>query len=286
MKGNENKPNAIHKKNSVLGFVINFNHNGSGMGRIVAMIVAMTAAMLMTTAFASGQARATDVNVAVASNFSAPMKVIATEFERNTGHQVNLSFGATGQFYAQIQHGAPFDLFLAADDQVPVKLEQAGKVVPGARFTYAIGRLVLWSKDPSLIDGNAEVLQSDRFKKMAIANPQLAPYGSAALEVIERLGLSQALVPKLVQGKNIGQTFQFVSSGNAQLGFIALSQVFADGQIRGGSGWVVPDDYYSPIKQDAVLLIAGEHNAGARALFDYLQSDQARAIISSFGYRL
>jgi molybdate transport system substrate-binding protein len=252
------------------------------MGRIFAM----TAAMLMTTAFAVGQARAADVNVAVASNFAAPMKVIATEFERNTGHQVNLSFGSTGQFYAQIQHGAPFDLFLAANDQAPAKLAQEGKVVPGSRFTYAIGRLVLWSKDPGLIDGNADILKSDRFTKLAIANPQLAPYGAAALEVIERLGLSQALLPKLVQGKNIGQTFQFVSSGNAQLGFVASSQVIADGQIRGGSGWIVPDDYYLPIKQDAVFLTAGQHKAGARALFEYLKSDQARAIISSFGYRL
>lgn len=230
--------------------------------------------------------QATEVNAAVAANFTAPMKLIAAEFERDTGHQVKLSFGATGQFYAQIKNGAPFDVLLAADAKTPAKLEEEGLAVSDTRFTYATGKLVLWSKNPSLIDDSPQVLRSQQFDKIAVANPKLAPYGAAAAQVIERLGLAQTLAPKLVEGSSIGQAFQFVSSGNAQLGFVALSQVFANGQIKEGSGWIVPGDYYSPIKQDVVLLKGGGQNPAAKALLDYLKGDKAKKIIVSFGYQI
>lgn len=226
------------------------------------------------------------VVVAVASNFTAPMKLIAAEFERDTGHRASLSFGGTGQFYAQIHNGAPFEVFLAADEKTPAKLEDGGLAVPGTRFTYATGKLVLWSKDPSLVGDSPDVLVTDRFDKLAVANPKLAPYGLAAAQTLERLGLMQALTPKLVQGANIGQAFQFVSSGNAQLGFVALSQVFAQGQIKAGSGWIVPSDYYTPIKQDAVLLRAGQSNEAAVALINYLQTNKTKQLIESFGYQI
>ncbi|UOD50993.1 molybdate ABC transporter substrate-binding protein [Orrella daihaiensis] len=231
-------------------------------------------------------ASADQVLVAVASNFTAPMQMIAAEFERDTGYQAKLSFGATGQFYAQINNGAPFEVLLAADTKTPAKLEDEGKTVSGTRFTYAIGKLVLWSRNASLVSDGPQVLSTDRFDRIAIANPKLAPYGLAAIQTIERLGLMQVLRPKMVQGANIGQAFQFVSSGNAQLGFVALSQVFTQGKIKEGSGWVVPSDYYAPIKQDAVLLKAGQHNEAAIALVNYLQTNKTKQLIESFGYQI
>lgn len=225
-----------------------------------------------------------EVSVAVASNFAAPMKLIAQAFERDTGHQARLSFGATGQFYAQISHGAPFAVLLAADDQVPAKLQAQGKAVPGTLFTYAVGRLVLWSRTPGVVDEHGEVLRHGKFDRIAIANPKLAPYGVAALEVLKALELAGKLAPKLVEGSNIGQTFQFVASGNATLGFVALSQVYGDGRIKTGSGWIVPVNLYRPIKQDAILLNPGKDIAAAAALLSYLRGDTARSIIQSFGY--
>jgi len=229
--------------------------------------------------------QASVVTVAVASNFSAPMKVIATEFEQATGHKVTSSFGGTGSFYAQIKNGAPFDLFLSADAQTPARLVQEGVAVADSRFTYAVGRLVLWSTTPGLVDGTGAILGSAAIDRIAIADPKLAPYGAAAQQVIERLGLMQALRPKLVQGKNISQTYQFVASGNAQLGFVALSQVFVNGELKAGSGWVVPSDDHTPISQDAVLLIAGQGNPAAHAFLAYLQSDKARKVIELYGYQ-
>ena len=227
-----------------------------------------------------------EVSVAAASNFTAPMKVIAQAFERDTGHKVILSFGATGQFYAQIKNGAPFAVLLAADDETPARLEREGVAVPGTRFTYATGKLVLWSKKADLVDDKGEVLKTGKFDKLALANPKLAPYGAAAMQVLEKLNLTKRLGPKLVEASNIGQTFQFVSSGNAALGFVALSQVFENGKLKEGSGWVVPSNLYSPIKQDAVLLTSGKANAAAQDLLQYLRSDKAKAIIVSFGYDL
>jgi len=227
-----------------------------------------------------------EVSVAVASNFTAPMKAIAQAFERDTGHKAILSFGATGQFYAQIKNGAPFAVLLAADDETPARLEREGVAVSGTRFTYATGKIVLWSKKADLVDANGEILKTGKFDKLALANPKLAPYGAAAMQVLEKLNLTKQLGPKLVEASNIGQTFQFVSSGNAALGFVALSQVFENGKLKEGSGWVVPSNLYSPIKQDAVLLTSGKANVAAQALLQYLRSDKAKAIIVSFGYDL
>ena len=227
-----------------------------------------------------------EVSVAVASNFTAPMKVIAQAFERDTGHKAILSFGATGQFYAQIKNGAPFTVLLAADDETPARLEREGVAVLGTRFTYATGKVVLWSKKADLVDAKGEILKTGKFDKLALAHPKLAPYGAAAMQILEKMNLTKQLGPKLVEASNIGQTFQFVSSGNAALGFVALSQVFENGKLKEGSGWVVPSNLYSPIKQDAVLLTSGKANVAAQALLQYLRSDKAKAIIVSFGYDL
>jgi molybdate transport system substrate-binding protein len=229
---------------------------------------------------------AAEVHVAVAANFTAPMKVIAQDFARESGHKVTLAFGATGQFYAQIRNGAPFSILLSADDETPIKLEKEALAVAGSRFTYATGRLVLWSKKPGRVDAHAEVLRSGQFAKIALANPKLSPYGAAAMDTLEKMGLRERIAPQIVEGANITQTFQFVSSENAQLGFIALSQVYENGKIKEGSAWVVPSSMHAPIKQDAILLNPGKGHAAAAALLKYLQSDQAKAVIRSFGYTL
>lgn len=234
---------------------------------------------------AANQALAADVSVAVAANFAAPMKIIAHNFERATGHKVVLSFGGTGQFYAQIRNGAPFSVLLAADTLTPAKIEQEGLGVPGTKFTYAIGQLVLWSKKPGLVDDQGEILKTGNFSKIAIANPKLAPYGSAAIEVLNHLGIMSQVKPKIVEGSNIAQTYQFVFSENASLGFVAMSQVYEDGKLKQGSGWIVPARMYSPIKQDAILLNSGRNNPAAIALMTYLQSEAAKAVIHKFGYQ-
>ncbi|WP_436130587.1 molybdate ABC transporter substrate-binding protein [Acidovorax sp. LjRoot38] len=250
----------------------------------------LAASMIRTLACAGvawamlGMAHADTVSVAVAANFTAPMQKIAAAFEADTGHKAELSFGATGKFYAQITHGAPFQVLLSADDTTPARLEREGKAVAHSRFTYAIGTLVLWSAQPGTVDAKGDVLKSGDFKHLAIANPKLAPYGAAALQVMEKLGVATALQPRLVQGENIAQTFQFVSTGNAQLGFVALSQVMADGKIRSGSAWQVPASLHEPIRQDAVLLMPGKDSAAASALLTYLRGSKARAIIQSYGY--
>ncbi len=227
-----------------------------------------------------------EVTVAVAANFTAPMQKIAKAFEQDTGHKAQLAFGSTGKFYAQIKNAAPFAVLLAADDETPARLEKEGLTVVGTRFTYAIGRLALWSKQANVVDDKGEVLRSNRIEKLAIADPKLAPYGAAAMAVIQRLGVQSNVLPKLVQGESIGQTYQFVSTENAQLGFVALSQISLDGRITQGSAWVVPQNLHTPLKQDAVLLNAGKDNAAAHALLKYLQGDTAKAIIQSYGYAL
>ncbi|WP_394354765.1 molybdate ABC transporter substrate-binding protein [Aquipseudomonas alcaligenes] len=234
----------------------------------------------------AGTALADQVQVAVAANFTAPMQAIAADFEKATGHRVVASYGATGQFYAQIQNGAPFEMFLAADDSTPAKLEKEGLSVAGSRFTYAIGALALWSAKDGYVDNQGAVLKANQFQHLAIANPKAAPYGLAATQVLAKLNLNQAVAPKLVEGQNIAQTLQFVSSGNAELGFVALSQVYKDGKITSGSAWLVPAELHEPIRQDALLLNKGKDNPAAKALLDYLHSAQAAALIKSYGYQL
>jgi molybdate transport system substrate-binding protein len=228
--------------------------------------------------------RAAEVSVAVAANFSAPMQRIASLFEQETGHKAVLSFGSTGGFYAQIRHGAPFDVFLSADEGTPAKLEHEGLGVTGSRFTYAVGRLVLWSKRAGWVDDQGEVLRTGRFERLAVANPKLAPYGAAAVEVMNRMGLMQHLSSRLVQGDNIAQTYQFVSTGNASLGFVALSQVMLEGKLSQGSAWVVPAHLYTPIRQDAVMLTKGRNTPAAQALMTFLRSGQALAVMRAHGY--
>lgn len=229
---------------------------------------------------------ADDVQVAVAANFTAPMQKIAAAFTRDTGHRAVLAFGATGKFYAQINNGAPFDILLAADDSTPARLEDEGTGVAGSRFTYAIGSLVLWSAREGYVDPQGRILADGDFRHLALANPKTAPYGAAALEALERLGLRERLQPRFVQGENIAQAHQFVASGNAELGFVALSQVTEDGRIARGSAWVVPADQHAPIRQDALLLRHGEGNPAAQALLDYLRGDTAAALIRAYGYEL
>lgn len=231
-------------------------------------------------------ASADEVRVAVAANFTAPMQKIAETFARDTGHRAVLAFGATGKFYAQINNGAPFDVLLAADEQTPQRLEDEGQGVTGSRFTYAIGSLVLWSAREGYVDPQGRVLTDGDFRHLALANPKTAPYGAAALQTLEKLGLRERLQPRFVQGENIAQTHQFVASGNAELGFIALSQVIEDGRIARGSAWGVPADQHQPIRQDALLLQRGEHNPAARALLDYLRSASAVALIRAYGYEV
>jgi len=232
----------------------------------------------------SGAALADDVQVAVAANFTAPMKLIAADFEKDTGHKAVLTFGATGKFYAQITNGAPFEVFLAADDETPGRLEKEGAAVNGSRFTYATGKLVLWSAQAGMVDARGDVLKKGGFQKIAIAAPKLAPYGAAAVETMSKLGLQAALEPKLVVGESIGQTFSFVSTGNAELGFVALSQVYEGGKIKSGSAWIVPGNLHSPIRQDAVLLAKARDNKAAIQLMAFLKTDKAKAVIRSFGY--
>lgn len=247
-------------------------------------IIANIAVALLCAA-ATSSLQAAEVLVAVAANFTSTMNAIAVEFARDTGHVTTLSFGSSGKFYAQIKNGAPFQVFLSADDEIPAKLEQEGLTIAGSRFTYAIGALVLWSADSTLVDNKGEVLKAGRFNKLAIANPKLAPYGRAAVEVLSGSGLLDAVSNKFVQGENIAQTYQFVVSGNAELGFVALSQVMKDGQLTAGSAWIVPESLHAPIRQDAVILSAGKDNPAAEALMRFLKGDKARAIIKSYGYR-
>lgn len=229
---------------------------------------------------------AAEVKVAVAANFAAPMQKIAVAFAQDTGHRAVISLGATGKFYAQISNGAPFELLLAADEETPARLAREGRAVAGTRHTYAIGRLVLWSRQPGQVDHAGAVLRNGNFRRLALADPKLAPYGAAALQVINGLGLGAALAPKFVQGESIAQTYQFAATGNAELAFVALSQVWAEGRLKDGSAWVVPAALHTPIRQDAIVLNPGRDQPAAAALMDYLRSEKARAIIRSFGYDL
>lgn len=241
----------------------------------------LAALALSLCAFA---AQAGEVQVAVAANFTAPMQDIAALFAKETGHKAELTFGSTGKFYAQISHGAPFDVFLSADDKTAGRLVSDGKAVGTSLVPYALGSLVLWSPDAGMVDAEGKVLATGSFAHLAVANPKLAPYGAAAMQTLDKLGLAESLQPKLVMGENIGQTYQFVHTGNAQLGFVALSQVMKDGKITKGSAWRVPAEMHARIRQDAVVLEHGKDNPAAVALMEFLRSDAAHAVISSYGY--
>jgi molybdate transport system substrate-binding protein len=241
---------------------------------------------LLIALLSIASAHADEVKVAVASNFTGPMQVISVLFEHDTEHTASLSFGASGKFYAQIVNGAPFEVFLSADDETPARLIKEGNGVAGSSFTYAIGKLVLWSADPKRVDTKGEILKNSGFKHLALANPKAAPYGAAAVQVMTRLGVIDTLKPLFVQGENISQTHQFVSTGAAELGFVAHSQVIKNGQVASGSGWIVPDHLYDPIRQDAVILAKGKDKPAAIALMNYLRSEKARNVIKSFGYGL
>lgn len=244
-----------------------------------------SAALALAVSCASVPAWAGETLVAVAANFTAAANEIGAAFSKATGHAVTYSFGPTGQLYTQISQGAPFEVFLAADAARPEKAEKEGLAVDGSRFTYAVGKLVLWSADPAMVDAKGEVLKAAPFDKIAIASPAAAPYGAAAVEAMKALGLFEALEPKIVQGSSISQTYQFVATGNAQVGFVALAQiVLEDEKIGKGSRWMVPDDLYSPIVQDAVLLKTGADSEAAKAYTAFLRGPEAKAIIERYGY--
>lgn len=224
-----------------------------------------------------------EVNIAVAANFTGATHKLIPLFEKATGNTVKVSFGSTGKLYAQIANGAPFDVFLAADTKRPQKLEQAGMAVPGKMFIYAKGKLVLWSTKKDLFHNGGQFLKQGNFSHLAFANPKTAPYGTAAKQVMQHLGIWPRLQDKLVQGESISQTFQFVATGNAQVGFVAYSQLKA-WQGASGSSWVIPMSFYQPIEQGAVLLKKGANNPVAQAFFDFLKSKTAHKVIESFGY--
>jgi len=237
--------------------------------------------MAALAATVSPDAAADELRVAVASNFREAMTAIVAEFEQESGQQVVVIFGSTGKHYAQIRNGAPFDAYFAADAERPRLLEQEGLAVPGTRFTYALGRLVLWSPQPELVDGAGRVLQQGGFRHLAIANPDLAPYGAAARSVLQALGAWERLGPRLVRGENIAQAFQFVYSGSAELGFVARSQLVVPGRDFGGSWWEPPAELYAPIVQQAVLL---RDSAGGRSLFHFLRQPRVLNLLRTYGY--
>ncbi|MDI1260818.1 molybdate ABC transporter substrate-binding protein [Aquabacterium sp.] len=231
-------------------------------------------------------AQADQVQVAVAANFVGPFQKIAADFAADTGHTAVAITGSTGKFYAQIKSGAPFEVLLAADNETPKKLEDEGLAVKGQHFTYAKGTLVLWSAKPGFVDKQGQVLSKGGFKHLALANPKLAPYGAAAEQALKALGLYDSLLPKFVQGDSIAQTYQFIATGNAELGFVALSQVAPPDKPTVGSWWVVPAKLYDPLLQDATVLKKGEGKPAAAALMTYLRGDKAQAVIKAYGYGL
>lgn len=250
------------------------------------MMIRSTTLPAALLAIVCSTAHAGEVQVAVAANFAGPLGKIGEAFTAATGHTLKVSAGPTGKFYTQItQGGAPFEVLIAADDETPRRLVAEGFAVAGTNFTYAIGQLVLWNAQPGLVDDQGAVLASGKFTKLALANPKVAPYGAAALEVLKAKGLTDTVTPKLVTGDSIAQAYQFVSSGNAEIGFVALSQVAVPGKPVTGSMWKVPQSLYSPIRQDAVLLKGGQGNAAAKALLDYLKTAPAKAVIAAYGYQ-
>lgn len=242
------------------------------------------AAALLSGSFA---ASAADVNIAVAANFTAPMKEIAALYEKDTGTKVLASYGATGAFYAQIKNGAPYQVLFAADAKTPAKIEAEGLGVKGTAKPYAFGKLVLWSAAPDFVKQDKNFILSDAVKKIAVANPKLAPYGEAAYQTMESWGNLEKATPKFVTGDNIGKTYQYAKTENAQVGFVALSQVYKDGKFTSGSGWIIPSEIYKPIRQDSVVLNPGKDNKDVAAFMKFMaESPKVRAIVESYGYGL
>ena len=258
---------------------------GSKGGRAVSS-AAMIARRLCTLAclLAAPIAAADTVIVAVAANFADALRQLEPLFEQETGHELRISSASTGILYAQILHGAPYDLFLAADRERPERLIEAGLADSSSAFVYARGRLVLWSTHPGLVDGEGEALRSASFEHLALANPRTAPYGAAAMQVLERLGLAQALADRIVTGESVAQAWHFVVSGNAELGFVALSQPIAAGRLAEGSYWIVPEELYAPLEQMAVLLGPAREKPAARAFMAFLQSEYAITRLEELGY--
>jgi len=252
----------------------------------MSMIRQSTVCLGLAVWLSGASAWAAEVQVAVAANFAGPLKTLAEAFQKKTGHSVVASSGATGKLYAQVKNGAPFEVLLSADDKTPTTLETEGLALAGTRFTYAIGKLVLFSSKPDFVDGAGAVLKAGKFSHLAIANPKTAPYGAAAIAALTQLKLLDALRPRFVEGENIAQTLQFVESGNAELGFVAWSQVLDKGKPRAGSYWLVPESLYPEIRQDAVALKTGEKNPAVAAFLGFLKSDAARKIIAESGYAL
>lgn len=247
------------------------------MPRALLFLVALLAAL---------GARAGQVQVAAAANLGPAIQKIADGFARDSGHRAVIALGSTGRFYAQVRNGAPFEVLLAADQETPAKLESEGLAVAGSRFTYAVGRLVLWSAQAGVVDPRGDLLRQPPVGKLAIADARVAPYGRAAVETLQGLGVLAAWQPHLVQAENIAQAHQFVASGNARIGFVALSQVVEQGRIARGSGWIVPGQAHAPIRQDAALLVRGARNEAAAAFLAYLRGDAARAVLRDAGYGL
>jgi molybdate transport system substrate-binding protein len=277
----------LQEQGALLYFAIAFNNGETqqSMGQRSAQM-----GLLALLALLGGQRCVAEpaqvAHIAVAANFAEPIKAIAAELKKTTGHSITVTLGSTGKLYAQIQNGAPFDMLLSADTQTPSKLEKMGLTQPGSRFTYATGKLVLWSANTARVNNQGDVLKLANLGKVAFANPKTAPYGLAAAQVMDKLGLSTVLAPKLVQGESIGQTYTFTATGNADVGFVALSQVLQGGHLKSGSMWVIPRGLYEPIRQDAVVLKRGADNKAALALVQLLKSPPIKDLIRSYGYEL
>ena len=244
------------------------------------------AAAILLASLVSTQLHAAEISAAVAANFAAPMERIAALFHKESGHTVKISLAASGKLYAQIKGGAPFDVFLSADEEMPKRLLQEGLAVGGSRFIYATGRLVLWSVQPGLVDEKGAVLNSGNFDRLAYANPSFSPYGIATRETLTKLTMWNAIQEKLDKGDDVTQTYQLAATEKVDLAFIALSQVMRDGKVTEGSAWLVPPEMHSPIRQSAVLLSGAKDQAAARALLDFLKGEKARAVMRGFGYEL
>lgn len=241
---------------------------------------------LFAYALISGLAFGAEVKVAVAANFTGPIEKIASAFGRETGHKATLAYGTVGKFYSQIKNGAPFEVLISSDAETPARLEAEGLAIPGSRFPYAVGRLVLWSAKAGVVDDKGEVLKRGAFRHLALANPKMAVYGAAAMDVMNKLGVASALEPKFVLGESVTQAYQFTASGNADLGFVALSQIYQDGRFAPGSHWLIPAELYPRLRQEAVQLVKGKDNEAAAALLAFLKSDAAKEIIRTYGYEL